>query len=210
MSTIPSADTLRDLYDAHTDKEIAAQHSVSEATVRRWRRRYKIKSKPRGPRPTNKSISRVSDEEITAAVPNSLNWSDLLRNVGLCESGSSQHGIRQRVKALGLDTTHFSGHNRRAVLGHTGRSAPISEFLRNPRKVNSSHLKGRLIQEGMLENRCTECGQDSTWNGKHLVMQLDHIDGDRLNNLLDNLRLLCPNCHSQTPTYRGRNKGNID
>ena len=209
MSTIPSEKTLRDLYDAHSDKEIAAQHSVSEATVRRWRRKYGIKSKPRGPR-TTKGVSRVTDEEITAAVPNSLNWSDLLRNVGLGESGSARHGFRQRVKARGLDTTHFSGRNRRIVLGHTGRKAPISEFLRNPRKVSSSHLKGRLIQEGMLENRCAECGQDSTWNGKHLVMQLDHIDGDRLNNLLENLRVLSTNCHSQTPTYRGKNKGNID
>ena len=206
MSTIPSADTLRDLYDAHTDKEIAAQHSVSDATVRRWRRMYGIKSKPRGPRTTNKSISRVTDEEITAAVPNSLNWSDLLRNVGLCESGSGNQGIRQRVKALGLDTTHFSRHNRRAVLGHAGKGRPLTYWMQSPRKIHARSFKARLIREGMLENRCTECGQDSTWNGKHLVMQLDHIDGDRLNNLLNNLRLLCPNCHSQTPTFAGRNR----
>lgn len=54
---------------------------------------------------------------------------------------------------------------------------------------------------------CSLCGQDRTWNGKELVLQLDHIDGDTTNNSLTNLRVLCPNCHTQTPTYCSKNKG---
>jgi hypothetical protein len=54
---------------------------------------------------------------------------------------------------------------------------------------------------------CASCGTPPTWRGRPLPLEVDHIDGDWQNNLLRNLRLLCPNCHSVTDTYRGRNKG---
>jgi len=66
-------------------------------------------------------------------------------------------------------------------------------------------LKGRLIKEGILENVCSVCGI-SSWNGKPLNCELDHIDGDRTNHKIENLRVLCPNCHSQTDTYRSKNR----
>ena len=66
-------------------------------------------------------------------------------------------------------------------------------------------LKKRLIKEGIKENRCDVCGIDS-WMGRTISIQLDHIDGDSHNHKLDNLRMLCPNCHSQTTTYSGKNK----
>lgn len=66
-------------------------------------------------------------------------------------------------------------------------------------------LKLRLIDEGYKENKCEECGIKE-WNGKCLNMELDHIDGNRTNHLLKNLRMICPNCHAQTPTYRAKNR----
>ena len=68
----------------------------------------------------------------------------------------------------------------------------------------SSKLKRRLVSEGVKENRCEICGIDS-WNGKELQLELHHVDGNRNNHSLDNLMLLCPNCHSQTDTFRARN-----
>lgn len=65
-------------------------------------------------------------------------------------------------------------------------------------------LKMRLIREGYKNNKCEECGI-SEWNGKSITMELDHVDGNNGNNTLNNLKILCPNCHSQTPTFRGRN-----
>ena len=66
-------------------------------------------------------------------------------------------------------------------------------------------LKKRLIKEGLKENKCDICGI-TKWNNKELSMQLDHIDGDSHNHKFDNLRMVCPNCHSQTHTYCGKNK----
>lgn len=66
-------------------------------------------------------------------------------------------------------------------------------------------LKKRLLSEGIMENKCNICGI-TDWNGKEISMQLDHIDGDSHNHKLENLRMICPNCHSQTDTYCGKNK----
>lgn len=69
---------------------------------------------------------------------------------------------------------------------------------------NNKSIKNKLIKLG-TKNECAICGLKSTWNNKPITLQLDHIDGDNKNNLVSNLRLLCPNCHSQTKTYSGRN-----
>ena len=70
-------------------------------------------------------------------------------------------------------------------------------------------IKNRLISEGYKKNQCEECGQRSKWKKKNLEMELDHIDGDRTNHLLPNLKMLCPNCHSQTKTFCGKNKNGV-
>lgn len=82
---------------------------------------------------------------------------------------------------------------------------PIEEYLKENSKVNRWSLKIRLIREGYLRNICYECGQKPEWHSKKLVMVLDHINGINDDYRLDNLRLLCPNCNSQTDTFAGRN-----
>lgn len=70
--------------------------------------------------------------------------------------------------------------------------------------MKTQRVKERLLQEGILKEQCTECGVGNEYNGKPLVLELDHINGKRNDHRLKNLRILCPNCHSQTPTFRGR------
>ena len=66
-------------------------------------------------------------------------------------------------------------------------------------------LKNRLLKAGLIKNICSICGIES-WNNKPLKLELDHIDGNRINHEYSNLRLLCPNCHSQTDTYRSKTR----
>ena len=89
---------------------------------------------------------------------------------------------------------------------HVGKY-PINDILdgKHP-QYNTNRLKKRLVKEGILVYNCTSCGIGDEWNGNPITLQLDHIDGNRFDHSLDNLRLLCPNCHSQTDTWCGRNK----
>ena len=81
----------------------------------------------------------------------------------------------------------------------------LSEILNgNHPYFQTYKLKNRLLKEGLIEDRCAICKLES-WNNKKINLELDHIDGDRTNHIRNNLRLLCPNCHSQTDTYRSKN-----
>ena len=82
---------------------------------------------------------------------------------------------------------------------------PLHLLLQRGSAYHSDKLRRRLIAEGVFEARCAACGL-THWRGGRIPLELDHIDGDRENNELHNVRLVCPNCHALTPTYRGRNK----
>jgi transposase-like protein len=83
-------------------------------------------------------------------------------------------------------------------------AVPMEDLLVAGRRRSRTHVKTRLLSSGLKENRCDECGI-TDWRGRHLAMQLHHINGDGQDNRLTNIAFLCPNCHSQTPNYSGRN-----
>lgn len=153
--------------------------------------------------PQKSKIYLVSDEEFKQIIQNNYSYSDCLRALGLgTRGGSSTDILKRRIKELNLNTDHFS-------LTHSGayKKYSLDEILvQNSTYANITSLKKRLIDEQVLEYKCACCGNIGQWNGAPLSLQLDHINGDNMDHRKENLRFLCPNCHSQTNTYAGKNK----
>ncbi len=112
------------------------------------------------------------------------------------------HSYRECRLAFGFSAAAWTDAVRRGVLNARARQMPLAEVIRSAK--SRTHLKRRLLAAGILANCCEECGI-SDWRGQPLAIQIDHVNGDGLDNRLENLRMLCPNCHSQTLTFAGRN-----
>jgi hypothetical protein len=127
------------------------------------------------------------------------------------QGGGAYSTLHRRIGLLALDTSHFVGQgwNVNNVGGKLRSGAiPLSTLLTADSPcTNFGRLKRRLIAGGFLRNRCSICSLGPFWNGSELVLRPDHINGNRRDNRLENLRMVCPNCDSQLPTFAGRNKG---
>jgi 5-methylcytosine-specific restriction endonuclease McrA len=88
---------------------------------------------------------------------------------------------------------------------HNYNTKPIDELLVENSIYQSFKLKNRLLKEGLKDHKCEICGI-TEWMGKLTPLELDHINGNNKDNRIENLRVICPNCHAQTETYRGKNK----
>jgi hypothetical protein len=151
-------------------------------------------------------------------------WSKATRNGFLDLSGirSLQEAATRRYDWDAIQAYHDAGHSVRSCRRHfgfsmqnwekarrAGRIVPrgrrrfsVEELARNP--ANRGNIKRRLLESGALKDECSICGIRE-WQGKPLSLQIDHINGERLDYRLENPRILCPNCHSQTETFGGRN-----
>src|SRR5574337_228364 len=150
---------------------------------------------------------KYTNDQFIEAIKNNFSVRNALKTLGVAPTGGSYKLFYQRVKQLNLDISHFTGQSYWEGKSHPNNSKiPLTDILvKHGNPYNTSMLRLRLISENILSNQCSKCGI-STWQGEPLSLHLDHIDGDNNNNLIENLRLLCPNCHSQTPTYCGRNE----
>lgn len=135
-----------------------------------------------------------TDDELAAAVKSSSTWAEVGRKLG---KETRARYAREIANRLGLDTSHFVGQS----WNKGRRTRPhVGEYL-----VNTGHfvggLRDRLIEDGLKEAKCEKCGIIE-WCEQPAPLEIDHIDGCNTNNLIENLRILCANCHSQTPTFR--------
>lgn len=115
--------------------------------------------------------------------------------------------FKTRAEKLGIYKPNQSGKGvKRNPKRYENLGIPLTEILRGEHpQYSTNHLKRRLLKEEIKKEQCELCGQLPTWNGKKLVLQLDHKDGNNKNHKLDNLQIVCPNCHTQTDTFSGRN-----
>lgn len=155
-------------------------------------------------------ISKVynySDEEFIQIVQSSQNFTDCSRKIGLSIYGSnSRKQIKKRCEELGISYQHFyDDAARKRVAGNKPTYTMEEILVENSTYTNRAKLKERLVRDNLIEYKCAICGNEGFWNGQPLSLQLDHINGINNDNRLENLRLLCPNCHAQTDTFSGKN-----
>jgi hypothetical protein len=145
---------------------------------------------------------RRTDDEVRAAFRDARSIADLLRRLGLVPRGENYRVIKDRLQSLGLDPAELPG--QRWAHGLTFGRTPLEEMLVRGRSCSGANLAKRLLAAGLVSRRCDKCGL-TEWLGDPIPLELDHINGEHDDNRLVNLRLLCPNCHACTETYRGRN-----
>lgn len=165
--------------------------------------------------PRKSIIWTMSSEDFMWLFYESSSLAEMLRAMGFHgRPGNSFNMLKERIKAEGLGVEQILNRSKakRAlrIRNAPRKTVPTSELFVVGRKRDSKVLKKRLIEEGLLEHKCSKCGNGPTWLGEELTLQLDHINGDSKDNRLENLRFLCPNCHSQTDTYCSRNKSNAN
>lgn len=146
-----------------------------------------------------------TDEQFIEAVKNSISYAQVLQKLGLKAAGSNYDTIKSKIKTLNLDTSHMRGKGWNVGMTFKPKQAtPIEEILKEHSVFNTTHLKERLFKEGLKEKRCEICGL-CMWQGEEISLELHHKNGIKDDLRLENLQILCPNCHALTDNYRGKN-----
>jgi hypothetical protein len=146
----------------------------------------------------------VPDDQFIEVIKNSISIAESLRKLGQSQFGAAYKFFKQRVKDLKIDTSHFvgKGYAKGKKREIDNKRHPLDKLLvQNSSVLFRTAFKRRLIKEGFLKENCAQCNIGTMWCDKPITLQIDHINGDCFDHRIDNLRLLCPNCHSQTSTF---------
>lgn len=139
-------------------------------------------------------------EIIEQFVQQSDNFTEVLKKLNIPIQGNNLTTLKRKIKEFKIDISHFTF--KKHYVNNFKCKSDIQTYLIKGSKVSTSKLKEKLFLSGLKENKCEKCGVNF-WNGEKLICQLHHINGDHTDNRLENLQILCPNCHSQTDSYCG-------
>jgi len=147
------------------------------------------------------SKSKYTAEVLGPIIACCNTWGDVCRVLNITPATGSQTHIKNTASRLGLDFSHFKG--QAWSRGKVFEKKPIEFYLVKGSTIISHKLKLRLIHEGIKEWRCEQCKR-KLWRGSPIPLELRHINGIRNDNRIENLKILCPNCHAQTNNYSGK------
>ena len=151
---------------------------------------------------------KYTKELMESVIKDSYSIAEVCRKIGLKPHGSNYKTIKSKIDLYNLDISHFTGQRWNKGKNNTEETAriPLEQILQKGVIYCSDTLKKRLIKAGLKENKCEICGCGKS--GDEVVLELHHINGDHYDNRLENLQILCPNCHSKTPNFKNRGGSN--
>lgn len=151
---------------------------------------------------------KITKEQLEQAVRNNLSIAGVCRDLEIRPVGGNYKTLKAKFKEFNIDISHFTGQgwNQGKRFKKLKKNIPLDEILvENSSYLSTTSLKKRIIKEGLKIHKCEICNI-TNWNDKVITLELDHVNGNNTDNRIENLRILCPNCHSQTSTFRGKTK----
>lgn len=154
---------------------------------------------------------KYTKEVLEPIVQGSKSFAEVIRKFGLRQSGGTQANLVRWVKIYKIDVSHFTGqaHGRGKVSPQRKHWTEVLVLRSDEGRKEHAHVLRRAMIESGILYVCECCGNLPEWQGKPLVLQVDHKNGDNLDNRRRNVRFLCPNCHSQTANFGSKNSGRV-
>ena len=163
------------------------------------------------------SLKKYNKEWLEELCADSYSYSEVLRKAGRKQAGGNQRVLKEKIVEYNIDISHFTGQTwskgknkttdeRIAQQAKSQEKYSLEEVFKKDSPVTQHVLRGYIQRYNIIEYKCNKCGCDGHWQDGIIKLEIHHIDGDNSNNEIDNLVYLCPNCHSLTENFRGRNK----
>jgi hypothetical protein len=177
-------------------KQISKEFGKGQTTIRYWLSKLGLK--------TNCRVEgKYTKDKLENAVKKSTSYSGVLNNLGILVAGNIYYHIKSKIKKYGINTSHFC---KQSFFGNKNKLTANEILTNNKKRRENSKRLTRALKEMGVEYKCEECGLEGVWKNKKLVLPVDHRNGDWSDCRFENVRFLCPNCHSQTETFCGRGR----